>query len=105
MAGKHRSKTKARRQEAGVVGILKSKPIRYWAEAVVLSIIGIWVGHYIGTRGVWLNPRYSIYSLMQKTNWRRPYVQHTFVVTVDDNDFWKGSSMVERRSGGTCSAV
>jgi CHASE2 domain-containing sensor protein len=90
MAGKHRSKTKARRQEAGVVGILKSKPIRYWAEAVVLSIIGIWVGHYIGTRGVWLNPRYSIYSLMQKTNWRRPYVQHTFVVTVDDNDFWKG---------------
>jgi CHASE2 domain-containing sensor protein len=27
---------------------------------------------------------------MQETNWRRPYVQHTFVVTIDDDDYWKG---------------
>jgi CHASE2 domain-containing sensor protein len=90
MTGKHRPKRQARRHGAGIVDILKSKPIRYWAEAVVLSIIGIWVGHYIGMHGVWLNSRYSIYSLMQKTNWRQPYVQHTFVVAVDDDDFWKG---------------
>jgi len=90
MAAKHRSRRQARLPTAGIVFILKSKPIRYWVEAALLSIIGIWVGHYIGTHGVWLNSRYSLYSLMQKTNWRRPYVQHTFVVTVDDDDFWKG---------------
>jgi CHASE2 domain-containing sensor protein len=39
---------------------------------------------------MWLDARYSLYSLMQETNWRRPYVQHTFVVTVDDDDYWKG---------------
>jgi CHASE2 domain-containing sensor protein len=27
---------------------------------------------------------------MQRANWRQPYVQHTFVVTVDDDDYWKG---------------
>jgi len=39
---------------------------------------------------MWLDARYSLYDLMQKTNWRKPYVQHTFVVTVDDDDYWKG---------------
>ena len=28
---------------------------------------------------------------MQRTNWRKVFVQHTFVVTVDDDDYWKGA--------------
>jgi CHASE2 domain-containing sensor protein len=39
---------------------------------------------------MWLDARYSLYGLMQKTNWQQPQVQHTFVVTVDDDDYWKG---------------
>ncbi|MGA3160917.1 MAG: CHASE2 domain-containing protein [Terracidiphilus sp.] len=75
---------------AVIVDILRSKPIRYWVEAVALILIGVWVGHYISAHNMWLETRYSLYSLMQETNWRKPYVQHTFVVTVDDDDYWKG---------------
>ncbi len=74
----------------GIVDILRSKPVRYWVEAVALILLGVVLGHYASSHNAWLEARYSLYSLMQKTNWRRPYVQHTFVVTVDDDDYWKG---------------
>jgi len=73
-----------------IVKILKSKPVRYWVEAVVLILAGVWAGHYVTAHDWWLEARYSVYSLMQRTNWRKPYVQHTFVVTIDDDDYWKG---------------
>lgn len=75
---------------AKIVDIFRSKPIRYWTEAVALTFLGVWAGHYISSHDIWLETRYSLYSLMQKTNWRKPYVQHTVVVTIDDDDYWKG---------------
>jgi len=62
----------------------------YWAQAAVLIALGVVLGQYASSHNAWLEARYSLYSLMQKTNWRRSYVQHTFVVTVDDDDYWKG---------------
>jgi len=73
-----------------VVEILKSKPTRYWVEAVALTLLGVAVGHYVSSHNMWLEARYWLYGLMEKTNWRQPDVQHTFVVTVDDDDYWKG---------------
>jgi CHASE2 domain-containing sensor protein len=73
-----------------IAAILKTKPIRYWVEALVLICLGVGVGHFVSSHSLWLDARYSLYGLMQQTNWRRPYVQHTFVVTVVDDDYWKG---------------
>jgi len=75
---------------ARIVDILRLKPASYWAQAVVLIVLGVYAGHYISSHNLWLESRYSLFSLMQKTNWRRPHVQHLFIVTVDDDDYWKG---------------
>lgn len=86
---------------AGIVDILKprlvccwkeltDKSVLYWVTAVASIFLGIWLGHRLSSQNTWLDARYTLYRFMQETNWRRPYVQHTFVVTIDDNDYWKG---------------
>jgi len=73
-----------------IAKIWKLRTRSSWAWAVALIVIGVVFGHYASSHNAWIEARYSLYSLMQKTNWRKPYVQHTFVVTVDDDDYWKG---------------
>jgi CHASE2 domain-containing sensor protein len=70
--------------------IFRRKPLRYWIEALLLIFLGLAAGEYVSTHAYWLEARYSLYGLMQETNFKHPYVQHTFVVTVDDDDYWKG---------------
>jgi len=75
---------------SSIIRILKSKSALYWAGAILLTLLGVGAGQYVSTHDAWLEARISLYGLMQKTNWHRQFVQHTFVVTVDDDDYWKG---------------
>ena len=72
------------------VKIWKLRTRRYWALAAASIALGVVLGHYLSSHDEWLEARYSVYGLMQETNWKKPYVQHTFVVTIDDDDYWKG---------------
>lgn len=76
--------------------LIFEKPLGYWITAMVLILLGLVLGRYVDEHDMWLESRYWIYRMIQKLNPHKSMVQATFVVKIDDNDFWKGD--FDRRS-------
>lgn len=67
-----------------------TKRINYRISVFILVIIGALIGHYISEGNQWLPLRYKIHRLMRADEYPKPRPQHTTLVLINDEDYWKG---------------
>jgi CHASE2 domain-containing sensor protein len=78
---------------------LGRKGLLYWLTVVFLVWIGSSLGNWLERQEFALTPRYRLYQWMQTVSPRKPFIQRTVMVLIDDDDYWKSDHKgdLERR--------
>lgn len=79
-----------------ILAPLKKKGWRHWLVAVVLGVLGIYLGRWLGHEDIWIEARYRIYYALQSLVPHEPRPKSTAVVLIGDDEYWKGE--LARRS-------
>ena len=65
---------------------------RHWSVAVILIIVGLWLGGWLGEQQYWIELRYRIYERQTRNLAHPAYDRRTVVVMISDEEHWKGES-------------
>jgi CHASE2 domain-containing sensor protein len=71
---------------------LRAKGLAHWVLVLVLTALGVVIGHEISEQRLWTDVRYRIYQeTFAATRFRGPlYPKRTALVLVQDDEYWKG---------------
>jgi len=79
-----------RSRASWVLGQLAKKKLWYWVKVGVIIIAGVVAGHWLDEEGYLIGPRYKTYQLIQSLSPFPPYPQHTALVLIQDEEYWRG---------------
>jgi CHASE2 domain-containing sensor protein len=69
---------------------LKGKGARYWAVALFVIGLGIWVGDKLAESCLWRDQRQKCYLWLNDRIPRKPHPQRTALVLIEDDEYWLG---------------
>jgi len=67
---------------------------RRWVDALILILVGVYVGSWLEANHAFLDIRYKVHQLTQEMGSKIKgdlYDHNTVLVLIDDDDYWKGS--------------
>jgi CHASE2 domain-containing sensor protein len=79
-----------------ILAPLIKKGWRHWVVVVLLGVLGIYLGRWLGHEDIWIEARYRIYYALQSLVPHEPRPKATAVVLIGDDEYWKGE--LARRS-------
>lgn len=62
----------------------------YWVKVIVIIAGGIYLGHWLDAEGHLIEARHKTYQLIQGLTPFPPYPEHTTLVLIKDEDYWRG---------------
>ena len=62
----------------------------YWVRAVIIAILGIYLGEKLDDTESWVRIRYEVFKFLQNLSWQKPEPQRTVLVLIGDEEYWKG---------------
>jgi CHASE2 domain-containing sensor protein len=76
---------------------LKKKGLNYWLWVALLVPVSMLAGDYLTKHRMLIAPRYWVYYQLQRITPRAPtYFQHTLVVSIGDEEYWRSPKLARR---------
>jgi CHASE2 domain-containing sensor protein len=69
---------------------LKAKGLWYWISAVLLIVLGTYVGNVFSRSQRWVDLRYALYQYETKGLRPKSYDLRTVIVLIGDDEYWRG---------------
>jgi CHASE2 domain-containing sensor protein len=79
-----------RKKASELLRQLAKKKLWYWVKVGIIIVAGILAGHWLDEEGYLIGPRYKTYQLIQSMSPFPPYPQHTALVLIQDEEYWRG---------------
>jgi len=73
-----------------LVARLQKKSLAYWIRLVIAVVIVQLFVAWADNKGYITGYRYAFHRLLQKASPNKPVDQNTVVITIDDDEYWKG---------------
>lgn len=66
------------------------KAISYWSRVVMLTVIGIFIGHWLKEQNYWFEGRCRVYQFLHSLSPQTLHPRRTVLILIGSEEYWKG---------------